>query len=275
MILSRLQTMTQLNQVMTGSLTLSSKHCLMGINPDSWPDSVAVCIPAYNAASTLKALLPKLMTAAPKKNICVVNDGSSDETAKLCSDMEIQCISSPVNKGKGYALAAGFDALIENKYRWIITMDADLQHTVEDLPKFLTAIDTHPEAGIIIGSRSRKPGVMPIDRIVSNTLTSGIISLLCGTKINDSQCGFRAYASSFLETITIECPRFEMETEVILKACHKKVSVCNMDVQTLYFQTRSHISHLKDTLRWIKAVTGIFLTLRLWLRMKHDGVSNA
>ncbi|MBD3345058.1 MAG: glycosyltransferase [Chitinivibrionales bacterium] len=247
----------------------------MNSSPDTWPGDIALCIPAYNAADSLKIFLPKLMERAPAGQILVVDDGSSDTTQRVCRSLGIQYISHPSNKGKGCALATGFAALIERKNKWIITMDADGQHAVEDLPKFLEAIVRNSSAGIIIGSRSRKPGVMPIERILSNSLTSGIINMLCGTKVEDSQCGYRAYASFFLKSIKIECPRFEMETEVILKACHNKVPIGNVNVQTLYFQTQSHISHLKDTLRWIKAVTGIWLTLRIWIAMKKDSKHHA
>jgi hypothetical protein len=112
-------------------------------------------------------------------------------------------------------------------------------------------------------------GTMPVARICSNSLTSGLVSLLTGVRIRDSQCGFRLYRAALLRAITIEYPRFEMETEVILKACRLKFPVQFIDVQTLYCSSQSHISHAKDTLRWIRAVT------RVWMRQRRKDPASA
>jgi hypothetical protein len=103
---------------------------------------------------------------------------------------------------------------------------------------------------------------MPFARICSNMITSRILSILSGAKIMDSQCGYRIYASAFLEKITITHGRFEMESEVILKAVHLGFTISFTNVQTLYLNEQSHISHIKDTFRWVRAVIKIWFELR-------------
>ncbi len=231
--------------------------------PAGWPPEVFVLIPAYNAALSLKRLLPQLLATVPGSQVCVADDGSADGTREVCSGFNTLYISHLVNKGKGAVLAKGFAYLVaEKRALWIVTMDADGQHAVEDLPRFLEAIAATPGAGIIAGRREARPGKMPPARIVSNTLTSLVLSLLTGRRILDSQCGFRAYSARLLSAAPCRFERFEMESELLMRACSLGFSVDFIDVQTLYFSTQSHISHVADTARWLRAVITVFLELR-------------
>ena len=92
--------------------------------------------------------------------------------------------------------------------------------------------------------------------------TSLVLSLLTGRHILDSQCGFRAYSARLLATAPCRFSQFEMESEIIMRACNRGFSVDFVSVQTLYFSAPSHISPITDTLRWLRAVITIFLELR-------------
>jgi glycosyltransferase involved in cell wall biosynthesis len=224
-----------------------------------WPQTIFVLIPAYKAASELAQFLPKLLEIVPPANVLIGDDGSKDETDQHCRNLGIACFSFPVNRGKGAVLNHGFQLLLVKGARWILTMDADGQHSVDDLRLFVTAAREHPDAGLVIGARRMLPGSMPLARICSNRLTAGLISLITGARIRDCQSGFRLYSAELLKQISLEYTRFEMETEVILKACHHRFPIHFVAVQTLYCSSQSHISHLKDTLRWISAVIRVQL----------------
>lgn len=235
------------------------------MTPDTfiWPSDIFILIPAFNAAGTLVKLFPVLTAIIPKESICVSDDGSQDETANVCRAAGIACIPNAVNKGKGAALAKGFNHLLEeNSASWIITLDADGQRAPADLPLFVAATKQYPCAGMIIGKRLMRPGTMPLARIASNKLTSSTLSLLTGKRILDSQCGFRAYSRNLLLAAPCRFDRFEMESEIIMRACNMGFSVNFIDVQTLYLSSQSHISHVADTLRWLWAVLTVFLELR-------------
>ena len=224
-----------------------------------WPPDVWVLIPAYRSAHLLERLLHDLLQYVPPGRIVVVDDASHDETPGVCAGFGITCLSHDDNRGKGAALATGFGHCIAGGSRWIITMDADGQHSTGDLGKFIAASRESPAPGICIGARSMTPGVMPLDRILSNRITSGILSLFCGIPIIDSQCGFRCYSARLLERISIEYNRFEMESEIIMKAAFLGFPVTFTTIQTVYLNGPSHISHFSDTLRWIAAVVRIRL----------------
>lgn len=229
----------------------------------NWPEDTFVLIPSYRSAELLKEFLPRLLTLVTPEQICVVDDASGDETEQVCTDYKTVYLKHLVNRGKGAALDTGFKFLIDQKKaNWIITMDADGQHAPEDLAKFLDSVQKNPHLGMSIGCRSMKIGVMPLARICSNRITSFILSVFTGVPILDSQCGYRIYSSELLKRLKIEYQRFEMESEVIIKAARLGFQIGFTPVQTLYLNGPSHISHLKDTLRWVKAVISVWSKCR-------------
>jgi len=219
-----------------------------------WPEHVYVLIPSYKSAHTLQSFLPELLHAVPAEAVCVVDDGSIDGTDTVCRAQNVHCIIHPANRGKGAALAAGFGYCLAKNATAVLTLDADGQHSPADLPGFLAAFKANPGCGMIIGKRSMRPGHMPLARIFSNSLTSYFLSCITGIPVLDSQCGYRLYSRTFLESITIQYARFEMESEVIIKAAMLDFPVPFIPVQTLYLKGTSHISHIADTIRWIFAV---------------------
>jgi glycosyltransferase involved in cell wall biosynthesis len=230
---------------------------VMNTPAEPWPRNIHVCIPSYQSSGGLAVLLPELLRTVPAKLVCVVDDGSTDNTRDLCRQNDINCLSQPENLGKGAALAAGFSSLLQKGADAVITMDADGQHAVADLPDFIETFRRYPDTGICIGQRKINRRHMPLLRIFSNSVTSRLLTLLCGVPVPDSQCGYRLYSAAFLKKITIKYPRFEMESEVIIKAARLGFPVRFIKVQTVYLNGTSHISHVADTLRWIKAVLEI------------------
>ncbi|MDR3013328.1 MAG: glycosyltransferase family 2 protein [Chitinispirillales bacterium] len=233
---------------------------------NKWPKDTHILIPSYKSVKQLRVFVDSLMKIVPKEFICVVDDASNDGTFEYCADMGIVCLRHDANRGKGAALKTGFDYLISDadnreppintkKTKWILTMDADGQHSPTDIHRFIKETRKHPTTGLCIGARDMRLGFMPPTRIISNRLTSGILSLLTWYIIKDSQCGYRIYSRKFIESIKLHCDRFEMESEVIIKAAAKRFPIRFVRVQTLYLSGGpSHISHFADTLRWIAAV---------------------
>lgn len=232
-----------------------------------WPPDTGIVIPSYKSAQLLRTFLPHVLSVAPKEQICVVDDASEDGTAAVCNELGIPCLIHERNCGKGAALMTGFRYLIHNDKKWLITMDADGQHAPEDLHHFLAAARQKPSPGICIGARSMRFGKMPLLRIFSNKTTSGILSFFCGVPILDSQCGYRLYCGDLIRVVFLEYKRFEMESEVILKAAFLGFPITFVPIQTLYLDGPSHISHLKDTFRWIGAL------LHTWFHLKKTCTS--
>jgi len=236
----------------------------MRLNHASWPKNVFILIPSYKASGSLSDVLSRLTETVPPDAVCIVDDASMDGTDSICARFDVSYVAHATNKGKGAALTTGFKHLLNtHNPSWIITMDADGQHAIEDLDAFLSWATSSKQGGICIGTRLKTLAKMPAARIVSNALTSLILSLLTGRRIPDSQCGFRMYSADLLRRITCEYPRFEMESEIILKAAFLKFPISSIPVQTLYLNGQSHIEHVRDTLRWVRSVLVVWWKLRM------------
>ncbi len=220
-----------------------------------------ILIPAFNAENTLPELLGQIRKSPvmPEK-IVVIDDGSTDQTAEIAAcDRHTAVKSLSVNRGKGEALKQGFK-LISQQYDtdYILCMDADLQHPVSSLEDFLRRAES-TDSKFIIGNRSKKPGLMPLHRVLSNTITSWLISGLCGQKIKDSQCGYRLIHRDVLDGMPLQENGFQLESEMIIHAARKGYQIGFVDIPTLYHKNSSNISNLKDTIRFIRLVLREFI----------------
>jgi len=216
--------------------------------------SVQILIPAYKAQSELQRFLPSLTAEVPKENVTVVIDGIFDESQKVCADFGVRTVIHEKNRGKGAALISGFESMPDG-VEWVISMDADGQHSPDDLGSFLCKIkDADSKTAIILGARERTLKLMPPARIFSNWATSSFISFITKQKVFDSQCGYRAYRLSAILSIKMKFFRFETESECILRLRSRGFFVENVPVKTLYTAETSHISHIRDTFGWMKAV---------------------
>ncbi|MFO7896161.1 MAG: glycosyltransferase family 2 protein [Candidatus Cloacimonadales bacterium] len=214
---------------------------------------VAVIVPIYNAEKYLPELIGRIAQQIPRQNIIAVNDASQDSSASICQELQIETINFSHNRGKGAALQAGFKYALERGFSHAFSIDSDLQHLPEDIPRFLTQL-AQTEADLIIGCRKFSLKTMPWPRIFSNSTTSKIVSLVSKSKIYDSQSGYRLYHLKPLQKMKFRSERYQFETEVILKLAKKNGSFSFVPIDTIYTDQVSYISHFRDIGNFIKIV---------------------
>ena len=181
----------------------------------------------------------------------VVDDGSTDETASVATALGATVLNHRSNRGKGAALRTGFDyVLAADQFDSAITMDADLQHDPADLPAFLAAWQTH-ETELILGFRRKLGSGMPLHRVVSNTITSALVSARTGVRIRDSQTGYRLIARAVLAAVRIESDGYEAETELLIKAAGKGFRISGVPIATIYAGAPSHMTHWRTTKQFL------------------------
>ncbi|MBI5804994.1 glycosyltransferase family 2 protein [candidate division TA06 bacterium] len=210
----------------------------------------AIIIPAYNAASTLNLLLARLLEFAPKHDIIIIDDGSSDGTAEAAKLSGVELIIHQHNRGKGAALRSGFELALNKGCEAVITIDADGQHDPKYIPALADTMDTG-HWDIVVGSRRNEFGRMSFARYLSNSITTTVVSILAGTRITDSQSGYRIIRTSVLKNVKLKASRYQMESELLIKAARQGFKIGSVDITNIPGST-SHISHLKDTLRFVK-----------------------
>ncbi|MBD3403803.1 glycosyltransferase [candidate division GN15 bacterium] len=227
------------------------------VMPADPKDTTLILIPAYNAESHLTELIRRVRAHLDNQHLLIVNDGSTDRTADLLEELSVRYLSFPHNRGKGAALHAGFRYAIDHGYRSVLTMDADLQHLPEELPKFLSR-----ENGrcLLLGTRTIDRSAMPLPRQLSNNLTSLIVSIFSTQRIRDSQSGFRLIPAALLRATRLTASRYDFESQLLFQAGVLRVPVEEVPITTVYDGAPSHISPLADIGRFIRQVWR-----RIWL----------
>lgn len=209
--------------------------------------NAVILIPAYNAEATLSDLCEEIRRYSDLP-IILVDDGSRIPVSQLSLDSSVKIHRIAENLGKGNALRSGIDIAETAGFSHVLTMDADFQHCPEDITKFLSV---DPQTALVIGCRDFS-APMPVHRRLSNVLTSWILSIRCGFRILDSQCGFRRYCVEVFSGSECVENGFQFESEVLIRnASRLKKSVAHVSVKTIYNSAGSSIKNSKDTVKFI------------------------
>ncbi|MFH1701363.1 MAG: glycosyltransferase family 2 protein [Candidatus Zixiibacteriota bacterium] len=212
---------------------------------------ILLLIPAYNAAKYIPELIRRVSPYFKDESILIINDGSTDTTQIEIDKLQCHKINFPENLGKGVALKRGFEFAVAHGCDAVITIDSDLQHRPEHLPAFLEAYD---DADILIGTRDINPRLMPYDRLLTNNLTSIIISIFGSIRIRDSQSGYRLIKTSVLKRLCLTSSRYDTESEMLFQSGYLGFTTGEVAIDTVYEGSHSFINPFKDTTRFIRQI---------------------
>lgn len=198
-----------------------------------------IIVPAFNEAKTLPAVLRDLQSHQ-FRNILVVDDGSSDQTAKMSRGAVL--LRHTINRGLGAALGTGFAYAQKNHYDAVVTFDADGQHQAADLPKLLEPIKSN-RADVVIGCRQFNLANTPFDRLVYNLVSNLVTFVLYGTWSNDTLSGLRAFNKKALESIKIKTQRMEVSNEFFKEIKRNKLRLAEIPIDAVYSSANLKRSH--------------------------------
>lgn len=218
---------------------------------NSWPKDTCIIIPAYNEEKHIGNLIDQLLKRKiPKHCILAIDDGSTDNTWAIISKKLEWVIRHSKNKGKGASHFTGFREAYRRKFHYVITMDADGAHSPNYLDSFLK------ERGndIVVGVREINLKTLPFARVISNRLSSLIVSLLSGKKIKDSQSGYRMLNLKSIIKIPLSTYRYDTESELLIKGIRMRLSYKEIKIKSEHKKNCSHINPFLDTLRFLKLV---------------------
>lgn len=209
--------------------------------------ALAVVIPAYQAATTIAAVVSRTQRAVPAATVYVVDDGSRDGTGDAGRGMGATVLVHPDNRGKGAALATGIAAALAGGAGVIVTLDADAQHPPEEIPR-LAAPVLQRDADLVLGARARA-GAMPWGRRCTNWLSAALASRIGGVTVPDAQSGFRGLSRRVAEAIRPGERGYDYETAFLLAALVGGFAVGFVPVPTLYEGRPSHFRDWVDSWR--------------------------
>jgi glycosyltransferase involved in cell wall biosynthesis len=233
----------------------------------------AAIIPAFNEEKTIRKLVEGTLNQMGR--VVVVNDGSTDDSCKQLDNLPIEILSNKNNKRKAHALWRGFHLVLgsESELEGIITLDGDGQHLPEDIPRLVDAYSEFPDH-LIIGTRTRDWGLFPPIRRWANQLANLGISLAAGSRVPDTQSGFRLYPASLLRLLQVDSNRYKgfvFESEVIIEAVKLGYKVHSIPIAALYGNElrKSHFRPTRDTIEIGKMIVG-----KIASRLLRPGANN-
>jgi len=197
-----------------------------------------VVIPTYNEAESIGLILEGLRNL--DLDVLVIDDGSPDGTADIVRMHGVEVIEREGKQGLGSAYRTGFSIALQRGYSYVIEMDADGSHQIQDLEKMMEWIGS---ADLLIGSRYVKDGAVTNWSKFRENLskTANLYStILLSLGIKDSTSGFRIYTSELLNKMEISTIRSEgycFQIEMTRRAISRGGSVAEIPIT---FIERAH-----------------------------------
>jgi glycosyltransferase involved in cell wall biosynthesis len=190
-------------------------------------------IPCCNEEITIGSVVLKAKQYVDE--VLVIDDGSTDDTAKIAFQAGAIVISHTQNLGKSAGIRTGFKYALINEFDYVITIDGDGQHNPDEIPVVLENVIQNGH-DISIGYRVGKNTEMPFWRRIGKRVLDYTTSFGSGGHVTDSQCGFRAFNNKAVKGLVsrLEGDAFSVESEQLVKAHDLGLAVGNTPVTCKY-----------------------------------------
>jgi len=202
---------------------------------------VAAVIPAYNEAAMIGRVVAG--TRRHVDRVMVIDDGSTDGTARRAARAGAEVIALPANRGKAAAVMAGFSGAIARGYDVVVMLDGDGQHLPEEIPRVLAPV-LAGSADLVIGSRFLDVrSAIPAYRVVGQKALNLATAIGAGVFLTDTQSGFRALGPGALSRLDFASTGYGLESEMIAHYAACGLSITEVPVGCSYDGPNLHKKH--------------------------------
>jgi glycosyltransferase involved in cell wall biosynthesis len=228
------------------------------------PGRCLAVVPAYNEADNVATVVATLHHEAPAFDVVVIDDGSTDDTARSAERAGARVVRLPFNLGIGGAVQTGFTYARENDYDFMVQVDGDGQHDPGEIAALQKAMAKSPGMDMICGSRfvTDTGYVAPISRRTGIHVFAFLLSRLVGQTVTDPTSGFRLYNRRAIELFANDYPHDYPEVEAVLMLHHHRLRMQEIPVRM--FQRGGGVSSIrsgKSAYYMIKVLLALFIGL--------------
>jgi dolichol-phosphate mannosyltransferase len=185
---------------------------------ERWKECVSVIVPVYNEVAHVDELLRAIHTSSVKKEIIIVDDGSTDGTREKLQAMpladDVTVIFHEKNYGKGAAIRT---ALEYARGEYVLIQDSDLEYDPQDYAALLQPLKRN-QANVVYGVRPNRPE-RGLRFFLGAKLLTHLVNLLYGAGIHDEATCYKVFRRSAIAQINLDCRRFEFCPEITAKLC--------------------------------------------------------
>ena len=198
------------------------------------PAAVWVTIPAYNEEAIIASVVDPLSKLGFQ--VVVVDDCSDDQTVARLAELPVHFLSHPVNLGQGAALQTAISYALSQQARYIVTFDADGQHSPTDISKLLDPL-IRGEFDVALGSRFIAGGsaenIPPIRRSMLR-LAILLSRFSTGMKLTDTHNGLRAFTADAARKLKITQNRMAHASQILSQISSQKLRYVEVPVRIVY-----------------------------------------
>jgi glycosyltransferase involved in cell wall biosynthesis len=198
-------------------------------------------IAAYNEARYVGSIV--LQARQYVDEVIVVDDGSTDNTARVAELAGATVIRHAQNRGKGAAVQS---ILAEAKKRnpdILVLLDADAQHDPNEIPALIKPISEGFD--LVIGSREAQNDKTPRYRRIGRKVLLHSARLASKTNISDSESGFRALSPKAINDLDLKARGFAIESEMITLAADKNLKITEVPISNIYTKDGSTLNPVR------------------------------
>jgi len=220
---------------------------------------LSIIIPAFNERKTIKEcieMVKKTKISFPvKKEIIVVDDGSTDGTKKILKEIKgIKIIDLKQNMGKGYAIRKGLEKASGD---FVIIQDADLEYDSSDYHKLIKPI-LEKKAEVVYGSRFLGEHInLFFWHMIANKFLSLLTNVLYDTTLSDMEVGYKIFPRKLLLSLNLQENGFGFEPEVTAKVLKKRIRIYEVPISYLGREYRDG-----KKITWIDGFKAVFILLK-------------
>jgi dolichol-phosphate mannosyltransferase len=196
---------------------------------DRWAGCVSVIVPVYNEVAHVDELLGAIQASPVKKEIIMVDDGSTDGTREKLQAMplaaDVIVVFHERNCGKGAAIRT---ALEYARGEYVLIQDSDLEYDPQDYPALLRPLELR-QANVVYGVRPDRPE-RGLRFFLGAKLLTHLANLLYRAGIHDEATCYKVFRRSVLAEIRLQCRRFEFCPEVTAKLCRMGEKIAEVPI---------------------------------------------
>jgi glycosyltransferase involved in cell wall biosynthesis len=189
-------------------------------------------VPAYNESACVGDVVRGLRAKAPDYDVLVVDDGSTDSTARVAEKAGARVVQHPFNLGIGGTVQSGFTFAMRNGYDYLVQVDGDGQHDPAEIQKLEGAM-AEERVDMVCGSRFMSPDhkyPAPVSRRTGIHLFSFLLSRILRQRVSDPTSGFRLYNRRAIGVFARDYPHDYPEVEAVLMVHGHRLRMCEVPV---------------------------------------------